>query len=610
MKKLHNISIRFKVIIIVNGVLLLAFIFAAILIRRLVYERTVSEKITTTEILMQSLVHDINYTYEQRESMSVQVVINKYITYYRMIKNISFYDNRLVNTADSIPSNIDKQTQNPLILAAIESGKPTTIVTRFNSYNIKVASISPIFQGTKIVGAVSMEISVDDINATLKRIDRSMLLIIVSLLSVASLLLFVLLKKTILQRLSNLLKATHQIAQGEYDINIPQMSSDEIGELASAFIQMTRDVKKSRNDLQDYSEHLEEIVQDRTAELQKAYDELKNTQSQLVLSEKMASLGILIAGIAHEINTPVGAINNVAKNVYVKIIALSKSLKEMETKRSITTCNIMPFLDYVIENYKDSPLNISLKKKKEIENYLKDKGVNRYKDVASTLIKLNLLESKKIENYLDCIKDENSMEISESFGDIIRAAKVCETSSQKIADIVRALKYYAYTDKDKLERININESLENSLILLSNKLKYRVEIITSLEERLHPVTCTSEINQIWPNLINNSYDAICEMGEGYRGEIKIETLNAYDNVVIRITDNGIGIKSDLINKVFDPFFTTKDIGKGTGLGLSIVSGIIKKHNGIVRVESRKGFTLFEISLPAETPVVAEYEEAF
>lgn len=557
----------------------------------------------STEILTESLVHDIKYNYEIQKDMSVQVVLNKYMTYYRMIRKISFFDTSLLDTADSSFLDIGRRTKDVRIREAVRFGKPSTVITRSNRNNIHVDSISPIFQGTKIVGAVYMEISVDDINATIMVMDKGMLAIMASLLILSYILLFVLLRKAIMQRLTHLIRATYQIAGGEYDINIFDVKRDEIGELSSAFNQMAHDIKKSRNDLERYSEQLEEMVSDRTSELQKAYDELKNAQGQMVLNEKMASLGVLIAGIAHEINTPVGAINNVSRNVYEKIILLAHSLKELES-RGGNYGKLVSFLDYVIDRSICVPQNSHWKTRREIENYLKESGVIRYKEMSNSLVKLNIIEPEKVRDYIDCIADEHLFTMVESFGDIIQAARICETSSVKIADIVRALKYYAYTDKDKVERMSINESIENSLILLRNKLKYRVDVVTSLGAELPMVCCTSEINQIWPNLINNAYDSICTLGEDFKGEIKIGTSHADGHIIVRVIDNGPGIKPEIIDKVFDPFFTTKDIGEGTGLGLSIVSGIIKKHGGTIMVESRAGFTLFEISLPAEGAAVS------
>jgi len=123
--------------------------------------------------------------------------------------------------------------------------------------------------------------------------------------------------------------------------------------------------------------------------------------------------------------------------------------------------------------------------------------------------------------------------------------------------------------------------------------------MTDFAKDLPEIMCTSEIHQVWTNILNNACDAIEEMGSDYSGEISIISRRSDDSIVISISDNGIGIPEDKKDNIFDPFFTTKDIGKGTGLGLSIVSGIIKKQGGIIRVDSRRAHTMFEVVLPVK-----------
>jgi C4-dicarboxylate-specific signal transduction histidine kinase len=180
-----------------------------------------------------------------------------------------------------------------------------------------------------------------------------------------------------------------------------------------------------------------------------------------------------------------------------------------------------------------------------------------------------------------------------------QAVKISESSSNKIKEIVRALKYYAYTDKDKFEETQINESIQTALILMRNRLKHSVQIETDLDPHLPLITCTSEIHQVWTNLLNNACDAIEERGPDHTGLIQIRTFTENLQVHIHISDNGMGIPPEKIGRIFDPFFTTKDIGKGTGLGLSIVSGILKKHRGTIQVDCRRGFTTFIATLPMQ-----------
>ena len=189
------------------------------------------------------------------------------------------------------------------------------------------------------------------------------------------------------------------------------------------------------------------------------------------------------------------------------------------------------------------------------------------------------------------------MACAESISSIAQAANISETSSQKIGEIVRALKYYAYSDKDRIDRIRINESIQTALVLLRNQLKHTVKVVMNCDAALPPITCSSDIHQVWTNLLTNAVDAMQQRNEGPEGCIDIETRAEEDHIRVSVADNGVGIPQEIMGKIFDPFFTTKDIGMGTGLGLCIVAGIVKRHGGTIGVESRPGSTVFTVRLP-------------
>jgi signal transduction histidine kinase len=237
--------------------------------------------------------------------------------------------------------------------------------------------------------------------------------------------------------------------------------------------------------------------------------------------------------------------------------------------------------------------------RRQIEEALRRHGIASDKEKASTLCRLNVADVAMIDRHVGVLRSEAFFSFADSCASIAQAARISETSSQKIAEIVRALKYYAYSDQDRIEQIQINDSMRTALVLLRNQLKHAVRVVTDLDPTLPLVACTSEIHQVWTNLLTNACDAVLERGEGEAGEIGVRTFARDGSVVVTVTDNGVGIPEDRLDQIFDPFVTTKDIGKGTGLGLSIVSGIVKKHRGTVRVESRPGRTTFEVELPVE-----------
>lgn len=279
-------------------------------------------------------------------------------------------------------------------------------------------------------------------------------------------------------------------------------------------------------------------------QLEKTNLDLKNTQVHLVQAEKMSSLGLLTAGIAHEINNP---INFVSSGVQ----SLTKNFGELES---------------FLENYQKV---LALDSLDEIKKYAK------------------VLQED--EDFLSEIQDASKELLEDVRYGIVR-----------ITEIVNGLRSFSRHDEAEIKETDLNESFDSALLILKNKYKNKTEIVKEMDESLPQIQCfPGQLNQVFVNLINNAIDAIDE-----NGEIKIKTLNLDDqSIEIRISDNGSGMPDDIKDKIFDPFFTTKEIGKGTGLGLSISHGIIEKHQGKIRVESKMGVgTTFIINLPKKLEV--------
>jgi signal transduction histidine kinase len=272
-------------------------------------------------------------------------------------------------------------------------------------------------------------------------------------------------------------------------------------------------------------------------ELQKTLEDLKQAQTQLVQSEKMASLGQLVAGIAHEINNPVNFIS-------AGVDSLATNLEEIRQ---------------VIEIYhKVNESNVA-EKLKEIEDL-----------------------KQKVE-YKEAIREINKLIESIKNGTI------------RTTEIVKGLRTFSRLDEDILKTADIHEGIDSTLILLRNKYKNRIEIVKNYGV-LPQVECyPGQLNQVFMNILSNAVDAISE-----KGKITICTSIEGNYVHISIKDSGHGIPESLKDKIFDPFFTTKGVGKGTGLGLSISQGIIEKHNGSIEVKSKPGEgTEFIIVIPVE-----------
>jgi signal transduction histidine kinase len=305
--------------------------------------------------------------------------------------------------------------------------------------------------------------------------------------------------------------------------------------------------------LEEYNRTLEENVTRRTIEisqknellnLQKeelniALKNLKQSQSQLIQSEKMASLGQLVAGIAHEINNPVNFIS-------AGVDALETNLEEIS--QILDIYNII------------TPENVKEK--------LKD------------------IEALKGEfEYIQTIRETNKL---------IESIK---TGTDRTTEIIKGLRTFSRMDEDVIRVVDIHENLNSTLILLKNKYKERIEIEKNYED-IPQIECyPGQLNQVFMNILSNAIDAIED-----KGKITVNTSKSDGTVQISIKDNGKGIPDDCQTKIFEPFFTTKNVGQGTGLGLSISHGIIEKHMGSIEVRSKVGKgSEFIISLPLKQP---------
>jgi PAS domain S-box-containing protein len=308
------------------------------------------------------------------------------------------------------------------------------------------------------------------------------------------------------------------------------------------------DKLKAEEQLKEYSQNLEKMVEERTAELKKTLTDLQNTQSQLIQSEKMASIGQLAAGVAHEINNPVGFVksNLGTMNEYREdLMALLNKYQDLES---------------ALSNEKDSSEN------KTIQNILE--SISNLKDEID----------------LTFVLDDYQKVVDESFEGMERVTKI-------VAD----LKDFAHIDKAELEHADINRGIESTLNIVWNELKYKSEVIKDLGD-IPLVKCyPQQLNQVFTNILINAAHAIEK-----KGEIRISTTADNGHVEIKISDTGSGIPPDVIPRIFDPFFTTKDVGKGTGLGLNVAYNIIEKHKGTINVESEVGKgTEFRIRIPVD-----------
>ncbi len=281
---------------------------------------------------------------------------------------------------------------------------------------------------------------------------------------------------------------------------------------------------------------LEQQVVDRTKEIKAAYEELQESREQLIQNEKMASLGQMVAGVAHEINTPLGYVtsnSNLLKLNLTDLNELIERLSKQITGKQTTT---------------------------ETSNITSD-SIEEDKEEANELI-------------------EESVQLLDDgiFG------------LKEISTLVKSLKDFARLDRQATENIDIHNCLESSLTIASNAIKeYDVSVVREFSE-LPTIECLpSKLNQLFLNIITNA----CQAMDQRKGTLTVKTTTEASNIRIDFTDQGVGMDEETKQKMFDPFFTTKDVGQGTGMGMAIAFKIIEAHDGRIEVESvlDKGTTL-------------------
>jgi signal transduction histidine kinase len=331
--------------------------------------------------------------------------------------------------------------------------------------------------------------------------------------------------------------------------------------------------------------------------------ELAYVQQEVMLrqSEKLATLGRLSAGMAHELNNPAAAALRGSKQLQVTILNLEQHLFSLgQMNLSDEQLGIFKAFKEQIHNRAKKPAGMNpltrSDREQEIESWLENQNIEDAWDLASMLANLGFTIdnlSKVANNF----SSEQFQAAISSLCSIYNSHNLLEEIGQgtgRITEIVKALKSYSYQDQSPIQSVDIHEGLNNTLVMLRSQLKTGITVQRKYDEKLPKIQAYgSELNQVWTNIIDNAIKAM----NGH-GNIIIKTFREDPWLVVKICDTGHGIPEENQAKVFDPFFTTKSPGEGTGLGLNISHNIIvQKHKGEINIQSSPGETCFEIKLP-------------
>ncbi|MCS7188702.1 MAG: ATP-binding protein [Bacteroidia bacterium] len=340
---------------------------------------------------------------------------------------------------------------------------------------------------------------------------------------------------------------------------------------------------------------LEQRVKERTQELEQALYHLRTTQQQLILSEKMAALGQIVAGVAHEINSPLGAIKGSAETL---LDALPHFLRLFQTLTTHQPQSLVQSIDWILNEawQKERPILTSKEERALRRRYaeqLEKAGIEEAETIARRLVEAGIFV-EDISPLTPLIKEGTGTELLYHLGQLKLQLENIVIASNRTRKTVMALKTYAHRqDPTRPAPTRIEETIETILTLYQNQLKQGITVHTEYAKELPTLYLfADEIGQVWTNLIQNAIQAMQGKGELF---IKVECSNS--EVIVSITDTGPGIPPEILPRIFEPFFTTKAKGEGTGLGLDITRRIVEKHKGRITVESQPGRTTFSIFLP-------------
>lgn len=407
-----------------------------------------------------------------------------------------------------------------------------------------------------------------------------------------------------------------QVAENYYEV---KKYSVQLEEKNKDLDFMWKEVNNSRDQLIDLNRTLEIRIDERTKQLTDVNEELtalneelqssnnnlletldllKKTQSKLVESEKMAALGQLTAGIAHELNTPLGAIRASIDNI---VSSINDTIKQaVIIKEELPEKVWNDFYKLLTLSLRQSDHSNTSREERNLAKsltiQLEYKKIEKAEEFADILATMGVDDISPYMAVLNSQHRDKVIKLAYKLSGLNRNAKTIVLATERTSKVVFALRSYAhYNNNQSMIPANVIDGIETVLTLYNNKIKYNVEIIRNYHI-IDPVMCyPDELNQVWTNIIHNALQAM-----EFKGTIVVDVSQTKEYLMVGITDSGPGICESIKDKLFMPFFTTKSQGEGSGLGLHIVKKVIDNHKGKIEIDSKPGKTTFMVLLPRKS----------